>query len=118
MFEVDGKKIENLSLSKPCEILYEFDLPLIFICQDQDGQKFLAYSIASSCKSERFLLSQTNEKILENLKNCKIDLKTALSQKNVYIVDFVNDWDISNCWNVLFENVPQELIAKSGVFLK
>lgn len=120
MWTPSGERIGNYTLGflAPLEILFEYeDEPLTFTCYDIDGSLILAHVLCTEGKNSRYLLSATDERIIGELKEGRLDIFSALRQPRCWIVDFDPHMDILALWRISFEKVPKDHLPKPGVML-
>ena len=119
MWAPDGKHIEKNSFGdlSPVEVLFEFGEPLTFVCGDRDGQTLLAHNLCGESKLSRYLISVSDQRVIDDLKAGRIDLLEALSQPRCWIVDFGPGWHIEDLWQIPFDRVPKHLLPHAGAML-
>lgn len=101
----------------PVRVLYEFDGPKIFICEDAAENPYLAYQCGEGQQRMRFLVVPFNPGREEALTTGAMDLREALLQPKGWIVDLRYDWTVDRAWNVETKNLPAEILPKAGVML-
>ena len=89
MWVPGGKQIANDSLGdlRPVEVLFEFEEPLTFVCNDRDGQPLLAQSLCAEGGLSRYLVSVTDQRVIEQLKSGRLDVLGAIGQPRGWIAD-------------------------------
>jgi hypothetical protein len=119
MWAPDGKQIESNSLGdlRPTEVLFEFEEPLTFVCRDREGQMLLAHNLCAESFVSRYLVSVTDERVIDDLKAGRLDVLGALRQPRCWIVDFGPDWEIRGLWFIAFDKVPKDHLPNPGAML-
>ena len=119
MWVPDGKQIDRSYLGDltPAEVLFEFEEPLTFVCHDRDGQMLLAHRLCAEAGLSRYLVSVTDQTLVQDLKAGRVDLLGVLSQPRCWIADFGPNWEIWNLWLISFEAIPKEVLPRSGAML-
>lgn len=119
MWIANGKSLgqDSLGALSPTEVLFEFEEPLTFVCHDRDEQMLLAHSLSAEGGVSRYLVAATDPRIIDELKAGRLDLLGALRQPRCWIVDFGSGWDIQQLWLIPFENIPKDVLPKSGAML-
>jgi hypothetical protein len=119
MWAPNGTHIEKKLFGdlSPVEVLFEFGEPLTFVCRDRDGQTLLAHSLCGETKLTRYLLSISDQRVIDDLKAGRLDLLEALRQPRCWIVDFGPSWHIEDLWQIPFDKVPRDLLPHPGAML-
>jgi hypothetical protein len=119
MWDVPGQQLANpdwLDL-EPVRVLYEYDGPRIFTCQDKAGKLLLAYLCSEDRTRRRFLLVPFDADLEQQLTAGQIDLRDALTRSPAWIVDVANDWQPLALWLVEVESLPANVLPRPGVML-
>ncbi len=93
---------------RPLEILYEFEVPMIFTFSGEDGE-FLAYLSAEDDETQlmRYLAVPANQKLIDELKTGVKTVFEALNQPWLWIVDIAYSGEIKTAWRVSdIEHIP------------
>jgi hypothetical protein len=119
MWVPEGKQIDKGSLGRliPTEILFEFEMPLTFVCRDPDGQLILTHSLGDEGGLSRYLVVVTDVRLIDELKAGRLDLLAALRQPRAWVADVSFSWEVINLWLVPFEKLPRDVLPKSGAML-
>ena len=119
MWAPEGKPIDKKTLGAlaPAEVLFEFEEPLTFVCQDPEGQLLLAHSLCAEPDLSRYLVAVTDQEVIDGLKAGRVDVLGALRQPRCWIVDFGRGWEIVGIWSVLFDKIPKDLLPRAGAML-
>jgi len=119
MWVPTGKQIEKDALGDltPVEVLFEFEEPLTFVCNDLDGQPLLAHSLCAEGVLSRYLISVTDQKVVQELKAGRLDVLGALRQPRCWIADLGADWEVVGLWLVAFDRVPKDHLPRSGAMI-
>jgi len=119
MWAPEGKPIDKKTLGAlaPTEVLFEFEEPLTFVCQDPEGQLLLAHSLCAEPDLSRYLVAVTDQEVIDGLKAGRLDVLGALRQPRCWIVDFGRGWEIVAIWSVLFDKIPKDLLPRAGAML-
>jgi len=119
MWVPTGKQIEKDALGDltPVEILFEFEEPLTFVCNDLDGQPLLAHSLCAEGALSRYLISVTDQRVVQELKAGRLDVLGALRQPRCWIADLGGKWEVVGLWLVSFDRVPKDHLPRSGAMI-
>ena len=119
MWAPEGKPIDKKILGTlvPTEVLFEFEEPLTFVCQDPEGQLLLAHSLCAEPDLSRYLVAVTDQEVIDGLKAGRLDVLGALRQPRCWIVDFGRGWETIGIWSVLFDKIPKDLLPRAGAML-
>lgn len=102
---------------EPTRILYEFDGPRIFLCEDIPGNAYLAYQCGEDRTTLRFLVVPCGEDAERRLATGKTNVRDALSRPKAWILDLGYDWTPRHCWKVEVDDLPSCVLPKQGVML-
>jgi hypothetical protein len=119
MWVPTGKQIEKDALGDltPVEILFEFEEPLTFVCNDLDGQPLLAHSLCAEGALSRYLISVTDQRVVQELKAGRLDVLGALRQPRCWIADLGGKWEVVGLWLVPFDRVPKDHLPQPGTMI-
>ena len=118
MWPVIGVQLDTSWLDmQPIRILYEFDGPRAFTCQDNGDNLYLSYQVDEDERALRFLVVPFSKELERRLTTGMIDVWNALFQEEAWLFDLDNQWQPSRAWKVNFEDLPQNAIPKPGVML-
>jgi hypothetical protein len=119
MWKVNGKQIRGrwLDLARPRTVLYDFDGPKIFTCNDSAGSLFVAYQCGEEDKTMRFLVVPFSDDMARRLTAGEIGLYEVLTQPHAWIFDVNYEWETTGLWEVAVQDLPPKTIPKPGVML-
>jgi hypothetical protein len=118
MWPVNGTRVSPHWLGlEPIPVLYEFDGPRIFICQDDASNPYLAYQCDEDEEARRFLVVPSNEGLERRLTRGEINVRDAFWRPRAWFFDLGNDWQPLRAWEVDVENLPPEMLPQPGVML-
>jgi hypothetical protein len=120
MWEVRGEKITNANLlidPTPVRVLYDFDGPRIFVCENKRDDLFLAYQCGEEDGVSRFLVVPCDPGKEWQLRSGQVNLLDALSHHKTWIMDLAPDWSVKALWEVDHQAVPAAVLPKPGVML-
>ena len=119
MWVPTGKQIKKDALGDltPVEILFEFEEPLTFVCNDLDGQPLLAHSLCAESALSHYLLSVTDQRVVQELKAGRLDVLGALRQPRCWIADVGGEWEVVGLWLVPFDRVPKDHLPRPGAMI-
>lgn len=110
--------VDAIGPLEPIEVLYEYDCEwLTFVAADTRGRLLLAHCLMLLDKTSRYLVSAINDRILNDLKSGKMDLRSGLCQSRCWIADLFNGGTIKNLWAVGFSSIPEDFLPKMGAML-
>ena len=92
---------QRFGVFQPDEVLYEFDVPMIFTFMGEDGL-FLAYLCAedNDTQTVRYLIVPANKKLIDELKTGSKTVFEALNQPWLWVVDVSYEGVINAAWQV------------------
>jgi hypothetical protein len=102
---------------EPLRILYEFDVPYIFICSDVPGNTYLAYLCGRDQQEVRYLVVPCSEDLERRLVTGDINLRDALTQYRAWLFDLDNQWNPLRAWKVNVDSLPADVLPKPGVMI-
>lgn len=118
MWNVLGKPVSVDWLNpEPIRVLYDFDGPKIFICEDAKGSPFLAYQCSEEKGVMRFLFVPCTSGLEFALTEGLADLRGALSKEPSWVVDIDYDMKAIRGWMVNVDRLPASVLPKRGVML-
>jgi hypothetical protein len=119
MWDFDGVPEQAGWLTfEPVRILYEFDVPCIFICRDVPGNTYLAYLCGEEPHQVvRYLVVPCSADLEQRLVTGRINLRDALTQSRAWIFDLDNRWEPVQSWRVNADSLPSGVLPRSGVML-
>ena len=115
-----GKALDESSLGSlaPTEVLYEFEgEPLTFVAQDSDGASLLVHNLCVFERTSRYLVSAIDERVLQDLKAGRIDIRAGLRQPRCWIADVGEDALVKSLWRVEFAAVPANSLPRPGAMV-
>ena len=114
-----GKQIEKDALGDltPVEVLFEFEEPLTFVCNGPDGQPLLAHILCDEGALSRYLISVTDQRVVQELKAGRLDVLGALRQPRCWIADLGANWEVVGLWLVSFDRVPKDHLPRPGAMI-
>lgn len=92
---------QRFGIFQPEEVLYEFDVPMIFTFRGEDGL-FLAYLSVedNDTQTARYLTVPANKKLIDELKTGSKTVFEALNQPWLWVVDVSYEGVINAAWQV------------------
>ena len=120
MWEPRGKTIDRDTLGslEPREVLFEFEgEPLTFVARDRDGELLLVHSLSVFNRTSRYLVAPIDDRILDDLKAGRIDIRTGLMQSRCWVADIRENASVGSLWLDKFESIPGEVLPNSGAML-
>lgn len=100
----------------PREVLYDFDMPLIFTTTI--GLEYLLFFFIDESEGNPvYLAVRVSEELVEFLKGGKISVYGALLDGPHKIIELGDDFEILNCWQCKFEDVPIQYLPERSVAL-
>jgi hypothetical protein len=118
MWNVKGASIDPHWLNlEPVEVLYDFDGPRIFICNDMSGDSFLAYMCGQDKNGVRYLVVHCSQDLKQRLVGCQISLRDALCQKQAWVFDLDNNWNARTATCVDIADLPNDALPRQGTML-
>lgn len=116
MWNFEGVSIQTQWLNfEPVRVLFEFDIPFVFICKDQAGNTYLAYLCGQDHHRVRYLIVPCDVDLEQRLVTGKINLRDALTQNRGWIFDLNNEWEPIGAWKVNVDNLPGDTLPRPGV---
>lgn len=119
MWDPEGKRVEPSALGTltPTEVLFEFEEPLTFACEDPDGQLLLAHHLFAEGAISRYLVAVTDLRILQELKAGRLDILSGLRQPRCWIADVAGDGKVASLWLIPFGRIPGDHLPAPGVMI-
>jgi hypothetical protein len=119
MWQAIGTPVDGQWLNlEPTRVLYEFDGPRIFICNDLSGvSEFLAFQCGEEQGRMRFLVVPSSEVLEHKLTSGEMNLHDALMRPKAWLFDLDFGWNLIGAWSVQVENLPQQCMPQPGVML-
>jgi hypothetical protein len=115
-----GKALDESRLGslEPTEVLYEFEgEPLTFVARDLDGEPLLVHNLCVFERASRYLVSAIDERVLQDLKAGRIDIRAGLRQPRCWIADVREDVSVKSLWRVEFGAVPANSLPRPGAMV-
>lgn len=107
---------QGASYIEPSEVLYEIDLPMIFVT-DEGPWKSIWYLCDKTDSLLRYLRSGTNTDIIDQLKSGSISVLQALRYPHHEIIDLDFSFQIVSSWKTNIEWIPSEFLPKQHAML-
>jgi hypothetical protein len=98
----------------PDEVLYFYEQPLLFTVK-MGVFEALCYKADELQNTDLYLLSTTNEHVLDALKQGAISIKGALSAPGYWLVEVSRNLVALSSWYVPAERLPDEYLPDAGV---
>ena len=101
---------------RPNRILYELDgEPLLFVSSTRRDLSVLCYKTDDDDTFSQYIVSPTNEAIIDNLINGNISLRSAVVQPWLWVADLANsDYGVRATWTLNPNTIPDALLPKLG----
>jgi hypothetical protein len=108
---------QSFTQVQPAEVLDGFDGPMTFTFLDQRGSLMIANLCAIGGDATRYLVSETSELIINDLKNGLISLRDALIRNPLWLVDVDANGNVSRAWQTSLDDLPPEVIPDPDALL-
>ena len=117
-WEIKSNSVEivNIGDLKPTEVLYEYDGPRIFSAQSPLGE-LLCFLADDDGETLRFIAAPTNTDILDKLKGGIRQLRDALDQPWVWVLDVGYDGNQKAARRGVLADAPTDVLPQKGVML-
>ena len=112
----EGHHVDPDSLGPlwPKEVLFEYEEPLTFVFGDREGRLLLAHQLSATGAVSRYLIVGTEQRVIDELKDGRLDLLGALRQPRCWLADIGPDWKVEHLWLIPFDKIPRDLLPKPG----
>jgi len=118
MIEIDRQSLSTEWLRfVPVRMLYEFDGPRIFTCQNVNGQIFLAYQCDEAADVQQFLVVPFTEELVGRLVKGHLSVRDALLRSPLWLFEVNNEFTPIRCWTVEFGDLPKDALPRAGTLL-
>ena len=118
MWTIEKKQVPHDWLDfEPETVLDEYDGPILFTLRDVAGNKYLAYFCGRGGEGVRFLVVSFSDELQAKLLAGDIDMRETLTRQPMWLFDLDKKWEPAGCWQVVPEDLPHDLLPKSGVML-
>ena len=120
MWHHEGRRVASdlLGSLEPAEVLSEYGgEPLTFVAQDPTGELLLVHSLSASDRISRYLVSAVDERILDALKDGRLDILGALRQARCWLADIDDGGAVAGLWRVDFAALPWRVLPRPGARL-
>ncbi|WP_440998066.1 hypothetical protein [Arhodomonas sp. SL1] len=98
----------NLTSVEPESVLMDVDGPRIFTTRDR-GLLYLWFFIDEAGGRERFLVTPTSERLLQQLDAGAVSVREALTLVPAWAVELDCDGEVSGCWRIPAEAISERL---------
>jgi hypothetical protein len=102
---------------RPIRVLYDFEFPRIFTCEDKADDYHLAYFCGEDATGLRFLVVPFSPASENQLTRGDIDLYDALAKNRAWVIDVDNHWNQKHVLRVDFNSLPADVLPRPGVML-
>jgi hypothetical protein len=119
MWAPEGKtvKCDSLGPLAPVEVLFEFEEPLTFVCKDLDAQLLIAHNLWTDGSISRYLVSVTDDRIIQELKAGRLDVLGSLRQPRCWVADIAAGWKVVHLWLTPFDRIPRDYLPSPGAMI-
>lgn len=119
LWEPKGNSVEStfLGLLEPERVLFEYEGPRSFLARDQSGELLFAHQCGESDDVWRYAVVPFSDALTAALEEGRLDLRTALEQPRLWLVDIGQGGRIQRCVRSLLSDVPETCLPVLGVML-
>jgi hypothetical protein len=119
LWDIESPKATDhgFEVVKPVEVLDAFDGPLTFTFRNQNGVLLIANLCAVGVDASRYLVSETSDVAVSDLKNGLMPLRSALIRSPLWLIDVQPDGRVSGVWNTSLDTLPPEVIPETDALL-
>jgi hypothetical protein len=101
----------------PLEILSEFDGPLTFTFADATGNLFLAHLCAVGDGVSRYLVAETDNLTIADLKNGMTSIRSAILKPVIWLIDVNANGNAASVWQPTENELPEDTVPANDVLL-
>lgn len=102
---------------RPAKVLYELDRPMTFTFVPADGELYLAHWFDESELVVRYLVVPFSPVLLARLEAGRIDLRDALDQPRLWVVDVDERDKPVAAMRITLEDLPADELPMAGTLL-
>ncbi|MBS0266421.1 MAG: hypothetical protein JSS02_31105 [Planctomycetes bacterium] len=119
LWEVKGRVLppEFLGELQPETVLFDYEGPRSYFTHDPQGGLLFAHQCGESDHVWRYAVVPFSDELAEALQTGRIDLRTALDQPRIWVVDFSRSTQPEQCVAVRLSDIPADCLPKPGVML-
>ncbi|HEX3885123.1 MAG TPA: hypothetical protein VHW66_20885 [Stellaceae bacterium] len=101
---------------RPKEMLYELDNePLLFVTTTAQGLNVLCYKTDNDDIYSQYIVSPTNDSIINRLIKGNISLRSAIFQPWLWVAEVANsDFSVRVTWTLSPDSLPEAVLPKTG----
>jgi hypothetical protein len=119
LWEVKGRPLSPTFLGdvQPETVLFEYEGPRSFLARDPQGGLLFAHQCGESNDVWRYAVVPFSDRLAQALENGRLDLRGALDQPRIWIVDFGANRKPTQCIATRLSDMPEDYLPKAGVML-
>src|SRR5437763_12617193 len=89
---------------KPHEVLYFFDTPLLYVSRPRPFP-VICYKLDEVGGKSQYLISQTNDRVVSQVRNGSLSVNSALSQPWLWIAEADKQFNVTRCVGLSSESI-------------
>jgi hypothetical protein len=119
MWNIDSPELDPNFLGSllPERILFEYEGPRTYVCRNAIGELLFAHQCGEEPEVWRYAIVPFSDSLLHSLENGRLDLRSALQQPWLWIVDIGLSRLPIRCFRANIANIPDSCLPRAGVML-
>ncbi len=119
LWKADGNELKPDYLGPliPDRVLFEYEGPRSFLTRDSDGELLFAHQCGEVENTWRYAVVPFSDRLVEALEAGRLDLRTALDQPRLWLVDIGSGGLPTQCVRSDLLSIPETCLPRSGVML-
>ncbi len=106
-----------LGSSRPIEVLYEAECPIIYTIKTATGQLLLAYVADETEHHQMLLLTPCKQSIVSDLREGRCAVRDALLSSWLWLAKLAHNGEWSDVWSIDSSSVPEDYLPRPGTLL-
>lgn len=119
LWQTDGPVIstEFLGTLIPERVLFEYEGPRTFLARDNVGELLFAHQCGETESNWRYAVVPFSDRLVEELEQGRLDLRSALDQPRFWLVDIGAGWKLDRCVRSSLKAIPETCLPQAGIML-
>jgi hypothetical protein len=119
MWKLDGQELDPKFLGslEPERVLFEYEGPRSYVARDAAGGLLFAHQCGEAADRWRYAVVPFSTELLDALESGQLDLRSALGQPWLWIVDIGEKGHPVRCVRSSLSAIPEECLPRPGVML-
>ena len=119
MWEIKGRELEPMFLGNlhPEQVFFDYEGPRSYLTRDPQGELLFAHQCGETAQTWRYAVVPFSEQLVEALERGWLDLRTALDQPRLWIVEIDGKGKPVRCVSSCLSAISESSLPRPGVMV-